>query len=234
MWNRQILKKCHQNSEDYLDFYKKWMKHRVSVNPKAAVVDIYSWEENGNRQITFLRDWGLRPYHKLLDLGCGTLSLGRTAIPYLDKFNYIGMDISDQTIAEGIKLVGENIIEEKKPLWIINTDLSFDSLISQNVKVDFIIAFSVFNHLPIGYFEEFCQNVTKILLKDSVIFLTVRLGQQYGGINIQPYTSFNYTTDLLDYTTSKYKLKWSKILTQQHWEGDLLSGLKMIKIIQGE
>lgn len=234
-WSQEKLKECKNKAgSDYIDFFRRWMNYRSITNPKTAPVDVYSWEEGGRRQITFLKDHGLRPYHKLLDLGCGTLSLGRTAIPYLDEFNYIGMDISDKAIAEGIKLIGADKIGEKKPLWEINTNLSFNELESMEIKVDYIMSFSVFNHLPIGYFEEFCQNVSKIIKKETKIFMTVRIGSQYGGINRQPYTTFNYTKDLLDHTTSKYGLKWGRVLTEQHWEGNLLHGLKMIKIFHGE
>lgn len=57
----------------------------------------------------------LKPEDVCVDYGCGTLRMGVHAINYLAPFNYVGMDIDQAMIDQGIKNVGEALIEEKKP-----------------------------------------------------------------------------------------------------------------------
>jgi SAM-dependent methyltransferase len=46
----------------------------------------------GKYRFEFLVASGLRPEHRLLDLGCGSLRIGVFAIPYLDAGNYFGVE----------------------------------------------------------------------------------------------------------------------------------------------
>jgi SAM-dependent methyltransferase len=63
---------------------------------------------------------GLRPEHKLLDVGCGALRFGVRAIAYLDEGNYFGVDSHLKSLEAGatyeIPLHG---LEHKRPrlLW---------------------------------------------------------------------------------------------------------------------
>jgi hypothetical protein len=51
-----------------------------------------AFESHGARQLEFLKGHGLRPEHKLLDVGCGCFRAGRYFIDYLDRGNYYGVD----------------------------------------------------------------------------------------------------------------------------------------------
>ncbi|MFD1808433.1 hypothetical protein ACFSHQ_10805 [Gemmobacter lanyuensis] len=44
---------------------------------------------------------GLRPCHRLLDIGCGPLRTGCRAVPYLNPGNYWGTDLSRDLILKG-------------------------------------------------------------------------------------------------------------------------------------
>ena len=59
------------------------------------------WEEIGRLQFEFLRARGLKPGHRLLDIGCGSLRGGIHAIKYLDTGNYYGLDINPSLIEGG-------------------------------------------------------------------------------------------------------------------------------------
>lgn len=59
---------------------------------------------------------GLRQHHKLLDIGCGSLRLGRLFIPYLNRGKYIGVEPNKWLVSEGIKNeVGKDLVRIKKP-----------------------------------------------------------------------------------------------------------------------
>jgi hypothetical protein len=72
----------------YLAAYSEHTNIRVELNPHLAVGGM--WEEIGKLQLDFLVNQGLRPTHKFLDIGCGTLRGGRHFIRYLDAGNYAG------------------------------------------------------------------------------------------------------------------------------------------------
>ena len=53
------------------------------------------WEALGKLQFDYLVANGLKPGHRLLDIGCGTLRGGRHFIRYLAPGGYTGIDISN-------------------------------------------------------------------------------------------------------------------------------------------
>src|SRR5438132_4114131 len=46
---------------------------------------------------------GLRAHHTLIDVGCGSLRVGRLFIPYLDSGNYIGVEPNRWLVEEALK-----------------------------------------------------------------------------------------------------------------------------------
>ena len=46
---------------------------------------------------------GLRQHHSLLDVGCGSLRIGRLLIPYLNRGKYFGIEPAEWLVAEGIR-----------------------------------------------------------------------------------------------------------------------------------
>src|SRR5438477_9754533 len=59
---------------------------------------------------------GLRQHHSLLDIGCGSLRIGRLLIPYLNRGKYFGIEPAEWLVAEGIKdELSETVIHTKPP-----------------------------------------------------------------------------------------------------------------------
>lgn len=56
------------------------------------------WDELGDLQFEFMKEQGLKPHHRLGDVGCGALRGGVKFIPYLDAGNYYGLDINASCI----------------------------------------------------------------------------------------------------------------------------------------
>jgi ABC-2 type transport system ATP-binding protein len=57
------------------------------------------WDTEGPRQLAFLREQGLKPADRLLELGCGSLRAGVALLQYLDAAAYVGVD-TDQTLID--------------------------------------------------------------------------------------------------------------------------------------
>jgi SAM-dependent methyltransferase len=91
---------------------------------------------------------GLREHHRLLDFGCGSLRLGRLAIPYLAPDRYFGVEPETRLVEAGFEHeLGQDARTLKRPRFDDNRDWRADVFGEQ---FDFIIAQSVFSHVGEG------------------------------------------------------------------------------------
>lgn len=167
----KYLRRKHRH-RPFREFYSVIMEIRTQEDPKTAVGGM--WEQMGSLQFNFLVEQGLRPDHKLLDLGCGSLRGGIHFIEYLDEGNYFGMDISRAILEAGKNLLIQTSLEYKKPVLRNNTDLKFDDFPGE--AFDYILAQSVFTHMPIEDIEECFQNIHKVMHKNTLFFATFHDG----------------------------------------------------------
>jgi cyclopropane fatty-acyl-phospholipid synthase-like methyltransferase len=136
------------------------------------------WEAKRRFQINFLQEVGLKPNHKLLDFGCGTLRGGLPLVDYLEPGNYYGLDVRIETLKEACNELEESGLEEKMPTLVNCHDLS--SLILTG-GFDFIWAFSVLIHLADTKLEEFLSFAARNLKPDGKIFANVIYGEKSDG-----------------------------------------------------
>ena len=103
------------------------------------------WETHGRRQFRFMIEQGLQPQHVFFDIACGSLRAGVRFIPYLDRGNYLGLDIKQQLIDAGIRYeLGPELYEIKKPEFLVSDAFEFDRFSKQP---DFALAQSLFTHV---------------------------------------------------------------------------------------
>src|SRR5688572_18419377 len=78
-------------------------------------------------QFNLLTHLGLREFHYLLDVGCGSLRAGRLFIPYLLPGHYYGIEPQAWLIEEGIQNeLGRDILQIKQPNF--SNDSNFNCL----------------------------------------------------------------------------------------------------------
>lgn len=102
------------------------------------------WDEIGDLQLNFLKKQGLKPDHKLLDIGCGSLRGGVKFISYLNKGNYYGIDINKSLIEAGKLEIKEANLAEKEANLIVDDKFSIDKF---NERFEFMLSVSLFTHL---------------------------------------------------------------------------------------
>lgn len=153
---------------DYLTAYRLHTDMRVRHDPQMAVGGL--WEEIGGLQCRYLIGNGLLPDHALLDIGCGTLRAGRHLIRYLAAGKYTGFDLSPAAINAARKLLVAEGLADKLPRLFVNR--SGDLTFPYSRKYDFLLAQSVFTHLPQGHIEQAFAHIGRVMHEDLLFFFT--------------------------------------------------------------
>ncbi|MCF7970792.1 MAG: class I SAM-dependent methyltransferase [Methylococcaceae bacterium] len=133
------------------------------------------WDEIGRLQFEFIKNAGLNPNHKLLDIGCGCLRGGIHFIDYLNEGNYYGLDINSSLIEAGKIELEEAGLTKKNPNLIVNDSFLFENF---NTKFDFMISISVFTHLPMNIIIRCLKNVKLTLNHNGVYYSTFFLAPE--------------------------------------------------------
>ncbi len=94
---------------------------------------------------------GLRQHHSLIDIGCGSLRIGRLLIPYLNEGKYFGLEPNEWLVDEGIKReLGEALVRIKRPTFFFSD--SPETVIRAKLSFDFALAQSIFSHCGLDLF----------------------------------------------------------------------------------
>lgn len=127
------------------------------------------WEQRGRFQLQFLRDRGLKPDHKLIDIGCGPGRAGLFFIDYLGSHLYIGIDYNKDFIDAFEQQISAKALKIKEPLLKVTSDFRLGDEI---YSVDFAIAFSVLNHCNMQQREAFFSNIPPHLKRTGRLFIS--------------------------------------------------------------
>lgn len=113
---------------------------------------------------------GLRQHHSILDIGCGSLRIGRMLIPYLNPTGYTGMEPSQWLIEEGIdRECGRDQIAIKKPNLVIGAR---PDAISSKARFDFALAQSIFSHADLDTIRSWIHALSRHLEDDGAFIFT--------------------------------------------------------------
>lgn len=121
----------------------------VRLNPgdqhyRAFVGPTERYDLIGATQFSLLFLLGMREHHRLLDFGCGSLRLGRLAIPYLRPGGYFGVEPEAWLVEEGFdRELGRDARAIKRPRFDYNREYRADVF---GERFDFIVAQSIFSH----------------------------------------------------------------------------------------
>ncbi|MBW3554782.1 MAG: class I SAM-dependent methyltransferase [Gemmatimonadetes bacterium] len=128
------------------------------------------WDVLGREQLEFLKSRGLEPRHVLLDIACGSLRLGRHAIPFLEPGHYLGIEKEQELIDAGIRYELEpGVLESRRPELLASADFEFDRL---SRAPDFAIANSLFSHLPPPLIRLCLARLRPFIRPDGVFYAT--------------------------------------------------------------
>ncbi len=120
---------------------------------------------------------GLRQHHSLLDVGCGSLRIGRLLIPYLNRGKYFGVEPNEWLVKEGIKReLGEALLQIKHPTFFFSD--SPEATAQAKVSFDFALAQSIFSHCGLDLIQNWLSAISHSLAEDGALVATFLPGEQ--------------------------------------------------------
>lgn len=151
-------------------------------NYKSHVGPPTRYDQLAALQFRVLTSMGLRGHHKVLDIGCGSLRLGRLLIPFLEPGHYFGIEPARWAVAHGfLNELGCDIIQVKKPRF--SDEREFDlSVFGPELKFDYLIAQSIFSHTPLGQMVRCIRSASEVMHGSSVFVFNYRVEREdYSG-----------------------------------------------------
>lgn len=120
---------------------------------------------------------GLRQHQSLLDIGCGSLRIGRLLIPYLNRGKYFGLEPCEWLVAAGIKHeLGEEVVQIKRPTFFFSD--SPDTVARAKVLFDFALAQSIFSHCGLDLIKGWLSAVSRSLAQGGALVATFLPGEE--------------------------------------------------------
>lgn len=152
------------------------MLDRAAIDdPREAVGGL--WDQMGRFQLELMIKCGLKPEHRLLDFGCGSLRGGLRFVNYLDSGNYWGVDMSSQLLGAGKKFLRQQRLTGKRPNLLLVDGTEFGVL--DGLEFDFAIAFGVFTDVPRDLTAELFHRISSVLVPGGVFVGTYGRSDRY-------------------------------------------------------
>lgn len=137
---------------------------------------------------------GLRAHHRVADIGCGSLRIGRLLIPFLNATMYTGIEPNRWLVQEGIaKEVGDDLIALREPQFSFRADARDIEDDSQ----DWCLAQSIFSHCGSDLLNAWLRDASRILRTGGQLVATFVPGGEDStpsGWHYPECTSFTWET----------------------------------------
>ena len=130
------------------------------------------WHEIGELQLNFLRENGLSPSSRLIDIGCGCLRGGVHFVDFLEPGNYFGIDISSELLQAGydIELNARGLCEKlPRSNLVCDADFDFSKFFA---GFDLAIAHALFTHVPSNVIQVCLSRLAPQMSLDGTLFAT--------------------------------------------------------------
>lgn len=137
--------------------------HRMFV---AWQPDPWGGDRHGAEVLEILKRHGLKPEHRLLDFGCGSLRVGRWLIDYLDPDRYFGIE-PETWLVEMAKLeeVPGDTWKAKRPTFDGNGDWNLDVF---GLEFDYVVVSDVLLHAAHWQLDRVVRGMSAVLAPDGI------------------------------------------------------------------
>jgi hypothetical protein len=193
---------------------------------RAFVGAPHDYSLYGACYFNLLTSLGLREHHYVLDIGCGSLRLGRILIPYMLPGRYGGIEPNARIVEEAIdKEIGREIIQKKKAAIVHNETFDFPRLAQ---PYDFALAFSVFSHASLKQIEMALTKLAGMMSEDGIFMATYcpipwlsKTPEYHGDEWLYPAVSSFHDSTIRDLARDLgyhvYPIQWHTFTKNQVW-----------------
>lgn len=149
-------------------------------DPRAFVGPPEEYDLFAAMVFNLMTSLGLREHHRVLDVGCGSLRIGRLLIPYLRPACYTGVEPNHWLVDAGIEReIGRDLVRIKQPRFEFADSLD---AVSDPLRLDFAIAQSIFSHCAPDLFVGWLEQIAAHLGERGVLLATFLAGtEDYAG-----------------------------------------------------
>ena len=158
----------------------------ADLQPLAA-----TWIERGQTQFDFLKSNGLLPTHRFLDYGCALMATAFHVVPYLQRGNYVGVDVARKAAQRGVRRMSGTGIDRSAYHLLAATSPELHEL--DGFTFDVIFSFSVLQYLDARDFSIVTARFASLLTGGGICYLTYsepaeqealsRKGMRYYGLD---------------------------------------------------
>ena len=138
--------------------------------------DAESFSLTGLLQFEHLLSLGLHPDDVVVDFGCGSLRVGQHLIKYLHPGHYWGFDVTDRFFADGLALIGETVVDEKRPnLRKIGPDTLAEA---RRSSPRFVVSIAVLKHVPQNEIDVYFDHLMSLVGRKTKLLISFSAGPQ--------------------------------------------------------
>ena len=177
---------------------------------RAAVGPPDKYDIIGALQFRIMVAEGLRDYHSLLDIGCGSLRGGRLFLVYLRPGHYFGIEPQSRLVYDGIREeIGESIWATKTPDFHYSADFDLSYF---GVQFDYMLAQSIFSHAAPHMIDKCLAEAKKVLKPNGTFIATYFKGTtDYKGTTWAQAPDARYTEQWLKNMCLSHGLTYEKL-----------------------
>lgn len=179
-----------------------WMRERHLLEDMVGPLGY--WNELQAYQLNTLKLNGLKPEHKILDIGCGPLQGGIAFIKYLNKNNYYGVDINKESLKAGNSQIKKFKLLDKNPFLSLSKTFGREEL--KDIKFNFIWASQILYYFDDDKLRELMDWLS-IALSENGKFLADIIGPKHYEFKTKEHNWFLHTNDSLNKIANQFNLK---------------------------
>jgi SAM-dependent methyltransferase len=129
------------------------------------------WRQLQQYQFNALTAAGLKPHHSVIDIGCGPLTVGVPLIDYLDRGNYVGLDLLPEPLVEAYRRIAQQGLAHKNPRLVCSSTFGKREL--EGRTFDFIWMSQLSYHLDDLQLVLLFEQARAMMNSSSVLLLDV-------------------------------------------------------------
>ena len=126
--------------------------------------------------LAVFRRYGLRPEHRCVEFGCGSLRMAEPVMRFLEPGRYVGLDVTDAFYSLGLQRLDPGLVARARPHLAV---IGQESLArAARERPDFVFCVLVLHHVPPFELDRFFGNLTRLVGERTICLLEARLGDR--------------------------------------------------------